>query len=361
MDWNTFFIKELEQLKAYQPGLRVEQVKQQAAVDEVYKLSSNESPYPPFASAIAAMQGELEGLNQYPDGASTELREALAARYGVDFNQVTVASGSNSLLMDLATSCLHPGNNVVYCWPSFVVYRMSAQLTGAEYRELPLRADGVFDLDAILAAIDADTKIVYLCSPNNPTGGAITKPEFAAFLDKLPEQVLLVIDQAYQEFATDPAALDAMDFFDDARPLVVLRTFSKMYAMAGARVGYGIAPAPVIEAVDKIRTPFNVNSVAQAGALAALGDGEELERRRADNARGRQQLLDCFARLGLKTYPSEANFVWVFLDDAQAVFDKLLTHGIIVRNFAADGGLRIGVGDAAGVAATVQTFEEMFA
>jgi histidinol-phosphate aminotransferase len=305
------------------------------------------------------MQEAVSGLNEYPDGGCTQLKAALAAHWQVQPEQLTVASGSNSLLMDLATACLKPGTQVVYCWPSFVVYRMSAQLTGATFRELPLAADGNFDLEAILATINSATRIVYLCTPNNPTGAVLSKAAFADFMARVPEHVLVVVDQAYQEFVTTEDAADPFEYFDGKRPLVILRTFSKMYAMAGARVGYGIAPAPVVEAIDKIRTPFNVNSVAQAGAIAALADQDELLRRKMENARNRSALCECFQRLGLKYYPSQANFVWVYVPQAAVVFDKLLHEGIIVRNFSADGGLRISVGDTSGTKATISAFERI--
>ncbi|MCL1891662.1 MAG: histidinol-phosphate transaminase [Coriobacteriia bacterium] len=360
MNWDTFISQKLKPVEAYQPGLREEQVREIAQTERIYKLSSNESPLPPFPSAVAAMREALENLNEYPDGATHELTGALAEHYGVLREQVVIGNGSNELIDDIAMSCLEPGDNVVYCWPSFIVYRSSAQIAGVEYREIPLTAHGSSDLDALLAAIDQNTKIAYVCTPNNPTGGIVTDEDFARFIEAVPKHVLVVVDAAYEEFAGNTARLDAHKYFDGVRPLVVLRTFSKAYALAGIRCGYGLAPAPLIEAINKVREPFNVNSVAQAGALASLNDPEELKRRVELNRRGKQRLYECFEELELIYLESEANFVWVEVPDAQAVFDTLLKNGIIVRIFPAVNGLRVGVGDEEGVDATIAVFRQLF-
>ena len=360
MDWKNFFRSEIEPLQPYQPGLREEQIREIAETLVIHKLSSNESPFPPFPSALAAMEASLAGLNEYSDGSCYQLKQGLAQQYGVPSEQIMVGNGTNELLMLLAETCLTSESRVAYCWPSFIVYRMAAQIVGAAYDEVPLTTDGRFDLEALLAAIKPETKLVFICSPNNPTGGIITQEEFERFMAHVPEQVLVVLDLAYNEFVTDSHHLKPWGFYDGRRPLVVLHTFSKIYGLAGTRIGYGFAPEPVIKAIDKVREPFNVNTVAQVGALASLGQDEELERRRKDNAAERARLIEALERLGIRHFASQANFVWVFVPEAEKTFEQLLKRGVIVRPFAAAGGLRVGVGSKESTLATIAAFEQLF-
>ncbi len=360
MDWQLFFRSNLEQVEMYRPGLREEQVRELVEADDLYKLSSNESPLPPFPAALEAMQSKLTGLNEYPDGSSYELTQYLSKHYEIPAEQIIIGNGSNELIDLIAATCLDPGDNAVYPWPSFVVYRSSTLIQNAECREVPLKGAGQLDLDALLERIDERTKVVYVCTPNNPSGSVVSTSDFEAFLAKVPDHVLVVADAAYEEFIDDEEAMKPLRYFDGNRPFVVLRTFSKMYALAGIRCGYGFAPAPLIEVLHKVREPFNVNTVAQAAAIASLQDGEELERRVALNILGRERLQKCFDDLGLRYVPTQANFVWVEVDDPAATFDKLLKRGIIVRAFPGGGGLRVGIGDTAGVNATIAAFNELF-
>jgi len=360
MDWNTFFKSVLEPIKPYEPGLREEQIRERAETPRIYKLSSNESPYPPFPSAIQAMQESLTGLNEYPDGSCYALKQGLMKTYCLPFEQIMVGNGSNELLMLLGEACLTPDSRIAYCWPSFVVYPMCAQVSDAASDEVPLTPDGRFDVDALLDVITPETKMVMLCSPNNPSGGIISQEELERFMAAVPEHVLVVLDLAYAEFVSDAERLDAQKFFDGERPLVVLHTFSKIYGLAGARIGYGFAPAPVVEAIEKLRNPFNVNTVAQVGALASLGHHDEVERRREANALERARLCEAFDRLGLRYFESHANFVWVFVPEPDWTFEQLLRRGVIVRSFGGGGGLRVGVGDNEGTQATITAFEQLF-
>ena len=360
MQWQDFFRKSLAPVQAYQPGLREEQVRDIAKVDTIYKLSSNENPLPPFDSAIQAMEGALVSLNEYPDGSAFRLTQLLSQHYNVSPELIVLGNGSNELIDLIAQSCLEPGDSVLYCIPSFVVYKSSAQIAGADAIELPVREDGSYDLKALREAITPNTKIVYVCTPNNPTGGVVTHEELAEFLTDLPEQLLVVVDAAYEEFIDDPRAARPLEFFDGIRPYVVLRTFSKMYSLAGIRVGYGFAPEPVVENVGKVRNPFNVNSIAQAAAEASLDDEAEVVRRRAFNAAGRERLYGCFTELGITFIESQGNFIWIEVPDAAATYQDLLIRGIIVRYFGHAHGLRVGVGDEAGVGATIQAFQELF-
>jgi histidinol-phosphate aminotransferase len=360
MEWETFFRKNLEPVQAYQPGLREEQIRQIVEVDTIYKLSSNESPLPPFPSAITAMQQHLSALNEYSDASSYHLTCALSRHYGVPFEQIVTGNGSNELIDLIAMTCLDPGDNVVYGWPSFIVYRSSAQIAGAEWREVPLTSGGSFDLEALLAAIDERTKVVTICTPNNPTGGAVSAAALEDFLKRVPPHVLVILDAAYEEFIDDAQAAKPLAYFDGQRPYVVLRTFSKAYALAGLRCGYGFAPTALVEMLHRVREPFNVNTLAQVAARACLGDTEELARRYALNLAGKQRLYACFEALGLRYLPTQANFVWVDVPDAATAFDALLKKGIIVRPFPGTEGLRIGVGDEKGVEATIAAFQGLF-
>ncbi|MCL2806738.1 MAG: histidinol-phosphate transaminase [Coriobacteriia bacterium] len=360
MNWTNFFKPELDAMTPYQPGLREEQILEIAETKTIHKLSSNESPFPPFPAALGAMQESLRGLNEYCDGSCHELKQGLAGEHQIPFEQIMVGNGTNELLMLLAKACLSPESHVVYCWPSFIVYRMAAQITGAKYDEVSLTNDGRFDLKALLAAITPETKMVFLCSPNNPTGGIITHEELELFMNEVPRHVMVVLDLAYNEYVSAPQHMMPLSFYDGKKPVVILHTFSKIYGLAGARVGYGFAPEPVIEAIDKVREPFNVNSVAQAGALASLGQVEELERRRAINAEQRARLCKAFDSLGLRYYESHANFVWVFVPESQQTFEQLLKKGVIVRPFAFGGGLRVGVGNEENTLATITAFEQLF-
>ena len=360
MDWKKFFRSNLEPVVAYQPGLREEQIRESVEADAIYKLSSNESPLPPFPSALEAMQRHLANLNEYPEGSCHRLVKLLSESYNVSADQVIVGNGSNELIDLVAVTCLKPGDNAVYCWPSFTVYRSSAQIAGAEHRELPLAADGSFDLDAMLKAMDKNTKLAFVCAPNNPTGATVSAARFESFMAQVPKHVLVVVDAAYEEFVDDEHAVCPLQYFDGERPYAVLRTFSKVYALAGIRCGYGIAPAPLVEVMNKVREPFNVNTLSQAAAEACFGDTNELQRRIALNAAGRERLQQHFADLGLTTMRSQANFIWVEVPDVAATFNALLKKGIIVRAFPGTQGLRVGIGDAEGVAATICAFTELF-
>ncbi|HBT95652.1 MAG TPA: histidinol-phosphate transaminase [Coriobacteriia bacterium] len=360
MDWQSFFRSNLEQVETYRPGLREEQVRELVEADDLYKLSSNESPLPPFPAALEALQGKLSTLNEYPDGSSYELTQYLSEHYHVPAEEIVIGNGSNELIDLIAATCLDPGDNAVYPWPSFVVYRSSTLIQNAECREVPLKGVGQLDLDGMLARIDGRTKVVYICTPNNPSGATVGKAEFEAFLERVPDHVLVVADAAYEEFIDDETAMKPLDYFDGKRPYAVLRTFSKMYALAGIRCGYGFAPAPLIEVLHKVREPFNVNTLAQAAAIASLKDGEELARRVALNKLGKERLQANFETLGLRYVPSQANFVWVEVADPAGTFDKLLKRGVIVRAFPGGGGLRVGIGDTQGVNATIAAFNEIF-
>lgn len=344
MDWRALIRPEMDGIAPYQPGLRASEVRERLGGAEVSKLSSNEYPLGPVPRAIEAMAAVLPHLNRYPDGSARALTRKIAEHWGKDERFVSVTNGSNELLRLIAEVTLGPGDEVVYAWPSFVVYPLVAKLFGATPVPVPLTADARHDLPAMLAAITPATKIVFLCNPNNPTGTIYTRAEFDAFLAALPEHVLLVLDEAYFEFVDDPEFPDGMSYFDGERPIVVTRTFSKIYGMAGARVGYGLFPKPLKDAIDAAREPFNVNTVGQIGAFYSLEDQPEIARRKYENREQKTYLYSCFDRLGIDYVPSHANFVWIRTEKPAEAFEELLREGVIARTFGNTPALRLGVG-----------------
>jgi histidinol-phosphate aminotransferase len=341
-----FFRRAIADLVPYEPGKPVEEVQRELGLERVVKLASNEGPFPPFPAAVAAIERAARELNRYPDGGVYTLRTALAERHGVAFDEIVVAGGADGVIDLLSQSILDDGDEIVTGWPSFPSYVIGATKLGAVAKRVPLRAH-TFDLDALLDAVTPRTKLVYVCHPNNPTGTANTRAELDRFFDAVPEHVLVVLDQAYFEYIDDPDYADGLDYFRQGKRVVVLRTFSKIYGLAGLRVGYGVAPADVVAATSKVRRAFDVSATAQAAALASIDDDGELARRRSANAAGRAQLESILREHGLEPVPSLGNFVYVEVGDARAVFDQLLRQGVIVRPLAAFGApeaIRVSVG-----------------
>jgi histidinol-phosphate aminotransferase len=347
---NGFFRRSIADLIPYEPGKPVEEVQRELGLDRVVKLASNEGPFPPFPAALEAIDRASRELNRYPDGGVYALRAALAEHHGVAHDEVVVAAGADGVIDLLSQATLDPGDDIVCGWPSFPSYVLVAAKLGAESRKVPLRAH-TYDLDGLLAAIGPRTKLVYVCHPNNPTGTANGRAELERFLDQVPGHVLVVLDQAYFEYIDDPDYADGIaEHFKGGRRVVVLRTFSKIYGLAGLRVGYGIAPADVVAATSKVRRAFDVTSTAQAAALASIGDDAELARRRTANAVGRAQLEGIFREHGLEpAAPALGNFLFADVGDGREIFEQLLRQGVIVRpcgGFGAPGSIRVSVGTA---------------
>ncbi len=342
------FRRSIADLVPYEPGKPVEEVQRELGLDRVVKLASNEGPFPPFPAALEAIARAAGELNRYPDGGAYALRAALAERHGVEVDEIVVGAGADAVIDLLSQATLDPGDEIVCGWPSFPSYVLDAAKLGAVSRTVPLR-DHRYDLDGLLAAIGPRTKLVYVCHPNNPTGTANTRDELERFLEDVPEHVLVVLDQAYFEYIDDPDYADGIEeTFKAGRRVVVLRTFSKIYGLAGLRVGYGVAPADVVVATSKVRRAFDVGATAQAAALASIGDDAELARRRTLNAAGRTQLEQVLRGHGLEPVgPSLGNFVYVEVGDGRALFDELLRQGVIVRplaGFGAPQAIRVSVG-----------------
>lgn len=348
MPAGRFFRLSVDALVPYEPGKPVEEVQRELGLARVVKLASNEGPFPPVPAALDALARAASELNRYPDGGAYRLRSALAERHAVPFEQVAVGAGADGVIDCLSQAVLEPGDEIVCGWPSFPSYVIDALKLGAEPVRVPLR-DHVHDLDAMLGAIGARTKIAYVCHPNNPTGTLNTRAELDAWFERVPEHVLTVLDQAYFEYVDDSDYADGLDYLAAGRNVLVLRTFSKIYGLAGLRVGYGIGPADVVTAVGKVRRAFDIGSPAQEAALASLDDPAELARRRAVNAAGRSELEAVLRAHGLEPAAGAAgNFLYADVgDDSRTLFDALLREGVIVRplsGFGAPGAIRVTVG-----------------
>jgi len=343
----SLFRDSIADLVPYEPGKPVEEVQRELGLERVIKLASNEGPFPPFPAAIEAMERGAHELNRYPDGGVWALRAALAERAGVAFEELIVGAGADGIIDLLSQATLDPGDDIVCGWPSFPSYVLDAAKLGAEARRVPLRRH-TYDLDGLLDAIGPRTKLVYVCHPNNPTGTANGREELLSFLDRLPEHVLCVVDQAYFEYIDDPDYADAIGLFRDGRRIVVLRTFSKIYGLAGLRVGWAVAPADVVTATSKVRRAFDVTATAQDAALASLDDAAEIARRRELNATGRNRLAEILRAHGLDPVePARGNFLFVDVGAGREMFERLLREGVIVRpldGFGAPEGIRISVG-----------------
>jgi histidinol-phosphate aminotransferase len=345
----SFFKPAVQDIVPYEPGKPVEEVQRELGLERVVKLASNEGPYGPFPEALEALARVAPELNRYPDGGSYRLRAALAERHGVRFEEVAPGAGSDGVVDYLSQLSLDPGDEIVCGWPSFPSYVIDALKLGAVARKIPLR-DYRYDLDAMLDAVGPKTKLVYVCHPNNPTGTINTRAELDDYFDRVPEHVLTVLDQAYAEYIDDPDYADGVEtYLKGGRRVAVLRTFSKIYGLAGLRVGYAVAPAQVVTAIGKVRRAFDVNSAAQEAALASIEAPDELARRRRENAAGLAQLDQIMREHGLEPAgPAMGNFLFAEVgDDSRPLFEQLLQEGVIIRptgGFGAPGGIRVTVG-----------------
>jgi histidinol-phosphate aminotransferase len=338
----------LDGLVPYEPGKPVEEVQRELGLDRVVKLASNEGPFGPFPAAREALARAADELNRYPDGGCYRLRGALADLHDVRFEEVAVCAGADAVIGCICQATLHPGDEIVTGWPSFVTYVLEPLKLGATPVRVPLTED-TFDLMALLDAVTARTKLVFIATPNNPTGTMSSRQQLDAYFDAVPEHVLTVLDQAYFEYVDDPDYPDAIaEYAKRGRHVVVLRTFSKIYGLAGLRVGYGVGPAEVITAIGKVRRPFDVGTAAQEAAHASIDDSRELARRRDTNREAMAALHDVLAAAGLAPAgPAVANFVFVEVGDAAALNAALLREGVVVRPmgaFGAPGALRITAG-----------------
>ena len=303
-----------------------------------YKISSNENPYPPLPSVVQVVAEAAARMNRYPDPAVRALTEALADRWGVTPDEVTTGTGSVGVLGTLVQITCDPGDEIVYAWRSFEAYPIVAALADAKSVQVPLDSQAKHDLDAMAAAITNRTRLVIVCTPNNPTGPSLGDDELRAFLAKVPSDVLVVIDEAYLEFVEPGKQVDALAIYRDHPNVCVLRTFSKAYGLAGLRVGYCIAHEPVAEALRKAALPFGVSDLAQLAAVASLEAYDELQERVDALMTERSRVADALAEQGWEIPESQANFVWLPLgDDALAFAAAADQEGLVVRPFDGDG------------------------
>jgi histidinol-phosphate aminotransferase len=348
---DSFFRPAVNDLVPYEPGKPVEEVQRELGLERVIKLASNEGPFGPFPEAREAIERCIGELNRYPDGGAYRLRAALAERLDLRFEEVVPGAGSDGLVDCLSQVALEPGDEIICGWPSFPSYVIDARKLGAVPMTVPLR-DGRYDLDAMLEAVSPRTKIVYVCLPNNPTSTSNTRSELDSYFDRVPDHVLTVLDQAYLEYIDDPEYPDGIeDYLKPGRRVLVLRTFSKIYGLAGLRVGYGLAPASLVTAIGKVRRAFDISTPAQEAALASLESPQELARRQRVSAEGRTRLEAILREHGLQPVgPAVANFLFVEVgDDSRPFFEQLLREGVIVRpthGFGAAGAVRVTVGTA---------------
>ena len=311
----------------------------------LYKLSSNENPYPPLPGVLEAATAAAARMNRYPDMGSAELYAALSARLGVPGEQLTVATGSVALIYQLVQAFCDPGDEVVYAWRSFEAYPIAVTAAGATSVRVPVLADGRHDLDAMAAAVTERTKVVLVCTPNNPTGPAVTQAELDAFLAKVPSHVLVVVDEAYVEFVRMADPVDGIATYRAHDNVLLTRTFSKAYGLAGLRVGYAVGPEPIAGALRAVSLPFGISSVAQAAAVASLDAEDALFERVASLVEERARLVQGLHDVGWDVPTPQGNFVWFDLGDRTAAFAAAADDlGIVVRPFAGEGA-RVSIGE----------------
>ena len=335
-DFRRLVPEHVRNLSGYTPGKSLRQAQQESHVNCI-KMASNENPFGPSPKAVEAMQAALAESNFYPDNDAIELRQKLAERHNVLPEQIVPAAGSTALLGIIARTLLLPGLNAITSERSFIVYPIATQAAGGQLIQVPMRNNG-FDLNAIARAIDEHTRIIYISNPNNPTGTLIPAKELDRFLDEVPGHVIVILDEAYHDFAEYFAVernvncSRALDYVNQRRKIVVLRTFSKAHGLAGVRVGYGIGPAELMCYFARMRTTFSISAVAQAAALAALDDEAHIQKTLKNNSEQAQRLIAEISELGYPPIPTWANFLYCELgDDAAAVAKRFQSEGVIVR------------------------------
>ena len=324
----------LREVAAYTPGKPIEEVKRELGIPSAIKLASNENPLGPSPKALEAVQRVLSELHRYPDAHCFYLRQRLSQHLGISPEEIIVGNGSDEIITIATRAFLDSEDEVVIAQPTFLIYRIAAQIAGVKIRQVPLRSFR-YDLSAMRRAVNQRTKIVFIANPDNPTGTYVTKEEVEMFLQDLPSRTIVFFDEAYAELVDAPDYPKTIPYLSK-HPAIITRTFSKAYGLAGLRVGYGVAPVQLVEAMHRVREPFNVNSIAQAGAMAALDDTEHLERTRCLLRQEKSLLYQTFQELGLEAIPSATNFILFKVGPkARELAQTLLRRGIIVREMQA--------------------------
>ena len=341
------FRSEIAALRPYKVGRQLEDVARAHGLDpaDIVKLTANEGPEGPFPGVVEAASKVLTDSNRYPDNDCWDLGHVLAAELGVDFSNLMFGAGSVALLAEISSAVGGPGTNVVYGWPSFVMYRFAAIWAGSEHVEVPLDSSFGLDLDAMRSAVDDETNLVVVCNPNNPTGTIKPADQVEAFIDSIPDSVLVVVDEAYHEFVTDARYQTEVPLAVSRPNVVVLRTFSKIYALAAHRIGYAIGHPDLLIELRKVQAPLTVNRVAQVAARASLGQPDELERRRSENSARRHHLVGVLAERGIPVAESHTNFIYFELGDrAYEVVEAMTANGVIIRGMGG-GWVRVTIGN----------------
>lgn len=334
-------------IKPYSPGKPLEELEREYGISDSIKLASNENPLGPSPLAVKAIQDAIGKLNRYPDGSGHDLVRNIAKKFEVAAGNIVLGNGSDEIIGMITRALLRPGDEAIMPYPSFLMYNIMVCCAGATPVQVPLKSLSV-DLDGIRDRISSRTRMIFICNPNNPTGTIISKKDFKDFLQSIPSEVLVVVDEAYIEFVRDKSCARSIDYLDSGIALVMLRTFSKAYGLAGLRIGYGIMPQEIASLLNRVRQPFNASSLAQVGAGAALEDKAFLEKTLSLIHEGLDFLYTSLDRMNIKYFPTEANFFLIDVGkDADEVFEKMLRQGVIVRSMTLYGYpnyIRINVG-----------------
>jgi len=350
--------KNLLAIKAYVPGKPIEELERELGVKNASKIASNENPLGPSSKVLEAIKRELSQLSRYPDGSAHNLTQALSKHLSVKANQIMIGNGSNELLVLLSQMVLNPGDEVIFADQSFVVYPLAAQLFEAVSKVIPLK-DFKHDMAAFANALTPKTRLVFICNPNNPTGTFVPLLAIEAFLKICPPHVLVVLDEAYYEYVAEKNYLDSLKLIEHYPNLVVLRTFSKVYGLAGLRVGYGVGHPDLVSVFQKTRQPFNVNRLALIAAETALSDPEHVKKVLELNQLMRKKIIDGLTQFGLKPVDSHANFVYFKVPKAQEFYQQLLLKGVIVRPMGLDA-LRVTTGTVEETEKFLKAFEQVY-
>ena len=322
----------LNQLSPYKQGKQTKEIQEEFGLQHIVKLASNENPYGYSNQVEENLSNNLPALNIYPDGYTSELRSVITDKWNINQNQIIFGSGSEEVIQLICRSFLLPESNVVMATPTFPQYKHYALIEGASVTEIPTTENGYHDMNKILNAINEQTKIVFLCSPNNPTGTVISKKDFEDFMTNCPKHVLVAFDEAYNEYMNESADVHALSYINRYNNLITMRTFSKAYGLAGLRIGYGMANEDIITTLDKVRGPFNTSSIAQDAAITALNDQEFIERTYHSNKTVKATFESFLDSIGWKYYDSEANFLLVVTPvSGMEVFQYLIENGFIIR------------------------------
>jgi len=349
---------DIQSLNPYVPGKPIEELQRELGLTRIIKLASNENPLGPSPKAMTALAGAERMLHRYPDGGAYRLRQAIADRWKVRREQVILGNGSDEILGLLARTFLMPGREAIMADQTFVIYRMEVTASHGTPVIVPL-VNWTHDLDAMADAVSPRTKLLFICNPNNPTGTMVSEEAVGRLMAKVPRDVIVVFDEAYYEYVRNPRFPDSISYVKEGRNAIVLRTFSKIYGLAGLRIGYGITTPEINNFLDRVRPPFNANSLAQQAALAALDDDDHVAKSRAMNAAGMEQVWNGLTSLGLTIVPSETNFLYFDAKrDGRQVFEALLREGIIVRHIEGTM-LRVTIGQSDENAAFLQALKKV--